>query len=129
MSFDLDVLRGSIDMPESEREPLDAERLLAQLRALPGVEDEGDELFWTLPAAQVTFLALESDGAVRTLGVELSLRGDPSDDELRTDYARLLDVLERIASTQGARIWDGQLGRYLDDVGRDEAVGSLLGGS
>jgi hypothetical protein len=127
MSFDLDVLRGSIETPESEREPLDAERVLAELRALPGVEDEGDELYWTLPSAQVSFFAIESDGAVRTLGVELTLRDDPSDDELRADYERVLEVLERISRTEGARIWDGQLGRYLDDVGRDEAVGSLLG--
>jgi hypothetical protein len=127
MSFDLDVVRGSIDEPESEREPLDAERVLAELRALPGVEDAGDELYWTLPAANVSFFAIESGGAVRTLGVELNLRDDPSDEQLRADYEGLLDVLERIARTEGARIWDGQLGQYLDEVDREEAVASLLG--
>jgi hypothetical protein len=65
---------------------------------------------------------------LRSLGVELALREDPRDAALRADYARLLDVVERIARHEGARIHDGQLGRHLDEVTREEAIESLVGG-
>jgi hypothetical protein len=114
VSFDLDVRR-------EDRAQLDRERVLRDLRGLEGVEDADDELYWELAHTWITFYVFDTE-----LGIEVKLRDDPSDEELRADFERVLDVIEPLAGALGARIWDPQLDEYVDGD-REKAIGSLVG--
>jgi hypothetical protein len=124
MSYDLSIFDGPPDGLEDESllRPLDLDAAHELLRAVDGLEQEGDEVVWAREAivAQGIFV---TDHEGRLLAIDSGVVTEDEPAELRARELReLLDLFLTLADRLGARVYDHQFGRFVDRDDVDEIV-------
>lgn len=112
-AYELDVRR----LEERTRAELDGAELVRELRTLPAIRGDDDELEWVTTTLYATFTVLP-----RGLLVDVRRRTKDGD----ADFRLLLETVARAAAAVGARVWDERLGRHLDEASPDEPVQAFL---